>query len=131
MIVVDSNVLAYLYLPGEFTGAAERLLERDPDWHAPILWRSEFRNILAGCMRRGTLDFEQAHAIQCEAESLLDGAEHEPDSRHVLELVRGSDCSAYDCEFIALAETLGTRLSTIDAKLLRAFPRVAQPLAAG
>ena len=82
-------------------------------------------------MRRGTLDFEQACAIQREPESLLDGAEHEPDSRHVLELVRGSDCSAYDCEFIALAETLGTRLSTIDAKLLRAFPRVAQPLAAG
>lgn len=131
MIVVDSNVLAYLYLPGEFTGAAERLLESDPDWHAPILWRSEFRNILAGCMRRGALDFEQVCAIQREAESLLDGAEHEPDSRHVLELVRGSDCSAYDCEFIALAETLGTRLSTMDGKLLRAFPGVALPLAAG
>ncbi len=74
---------------------------------------------------------EQAHAIQCEAESLLDGAEHEPDSRHVLELVRGSDCSAYDCEFIALAETLGTRLSTMDGKLLKAFPKLALPLAAG
>ena len=28
MIVVDSNVLAYLYLPGEFSEAAERLLAR-------------------------------------------------------------------------------------------------------
>lgn len=28
MIVVDSNVLAYLYLPGEFTAAAETLMER-------------------------------------------------------------------------------------------------------
>ena len=50
MIVVDSNVLAYLYLPGEYTPAAEALLERDPDWASPILWRSEFRNILAGCL---------------------------------------------------------------------------------
>lgn len=131
MIVVDSNVLAYLYLPGEFTDAAERLLEDDPDWHAPILWRSEFRNILAGCMRRGTLAFEQAHAIQREAESLLDGAEHELDSRRVLELVRASDCSAYDCEFIALAETLGVRLVTMDGKLLKAFPDIVRPLAAG
>ncbi len=131
MIVVDSNVLAYLYLPGEFTDAAERLLDADPDWHAPVLWRSEFRNILAGYMRRGALGFEQALAIQREAESLLDGAEHEPDSRQVLELVRDSDCSAYDCEFIALGQTLGTRLVTMDGKLLKAFPDTACPLAAG
>lgn len=130
MIVADSNVLASLYLPGEFTIAAERLLERDPDWHAPLLWRSEFRNILAGCLRRGGLAFEQAQALQREAESLLDGAEHEPDSRRVLELVQSSDCSAYDCEFVALAETLGTRLVTMDGKLLKAFPNIAKPLSA-
>lgn len=131
MIVVDSNVLAYLYLPGDHTGAAERLYQQDPDWHAPILWRSEYRNILAGYMRRGTLTLEQACAIQHEAETLLDGAEHEPDSRRVLELVQASDCSAYDCEFIALAEALGTTVVTMDAKLIRAFPGVARSLAAG
>ena len=130
MIVVDSNVLAYLYLPGKFTAAAERLLEDDPDWHAPILWRSEFRNILTGCLHRGVLTFEHVLAIQREVESLLDGAEHELDSRHVLELARTSDCSAYDCEFIALAETLGSRLVTMDRKLLKAFPGVATPLLA-
>ena len=129
MIVVDSNVLAYLYLPGEFTAAAEHLLETDPDWHAPLLWRSEFRNILAGCMRRGSLDVEQAIAIQREAESLLSGAEHEADSKQVLELVRDSDCSAYDCEFVAVAQTLGASLATMDGKLLKAFPRIAIPLA--
>jgi len=36
MIVVDTNILAYLYLPGEFTEAAESLLESDPDWAAPV-----------------------------------------------------------------------------------------------
>ena len=128
MIVVDSNALAYLYLPGEFTVATEALLERDPEWAAPVLWRSEFRNILAGYMRRGALTFEQACGLQREAESLMAGSEYEVDSLGVLELVRDSDCSAYDCEFIALASKLKAKLVTMDKKLLRAFPKHAVAL---
>ncbi len=131
MIVVDSNVLTYLYLPSEFTPAAEALLENDPDWAAPILWRSEFRNILAGFLRRKAITFEQAISLQQEAESLLAGAEYEVESSAVLELVRDSDCSAYDCEFIALAMKLDTKLVTMDKKLLRAFPKRAIALSAG
>lgn len=131
MIVVDSNVLAYLYLPGEYTEAAEALLERRPEWAAPILWRSEFRNILAGYLRRNALSFEQALRIQAEAESLLAGGEFEVESQAVLELVRDSHCSAYDCEFIALAMQLDTRLVTQDKQLLRAFPNRAVTLAEG
>ena len=130
MIVVDSNVLAYLYLPGEYTAAAEALLEQDSDWAAPILWRSEFRNILAGYLRRKAITFEQANSLQREAESLLEGAEFEVESLAVLELVRDSDCSAYDCEFIALAMKLDTILITMDKKLLRAFPKRAIALSA-
>jgi predicted nucleic acid-binding protein len=130
MIVVDSNVLAYLYLPGEYTAAAEALLEQDSDWAAPILWRSEFRNILAGYMRRKAITFEQAYSLQREAESLLEGAEFEVESLAVLELVRDSDCSAYDCEFIALAMSLDTIMVTMDKKLLRAFPKRAIALSA-
>lgn len=131
MIVVGSNVLACLYLPGDHTADAEKLLEQDPDWAAPVLWRSEFRNILAGYVRRKAIAFEQACSLQAEAESLLAGAEFEVDSRVVLELVRDSDCSAYDCEFIALAMKLDTKLVTEDKKLLRAFPSRAAALSAG
>jgi predicted nucleic acid-binding protein len=128
VIVVDSNIVAYLYLPGEHTAKAEALLEQDSEWVAPLLWRSEFRNILAGAMRRQTLSFEAAREVQLEAESLLAGAEYEVDSRLVLELVRDSDCSAYDCEFVALATTLGVKLVTMDGKVLRAFPEHAVAL---
>ena len=131
MIVVDTNVLAYLYLPSEYTAAAETLLEQDPDWAAPILWRSEFRNILAGYLRRKAITFEQANSLQREAESLLEGAEFEVESLAVLELVRDSDGSAYNCEFIALAIKLDTKLITMDKKLLRAFPKRAIALSAG
>ena len=128
MIVVDTNVLAYLYLPGDYTTDAEALLKQDSNWTAPSLWRSEFRNILAGYIRRKTLTFDQALGLQNEAESLLAGSEFEVDSRAVLELVQGSDCSAYDCEFIALAIRLETKLVTMDGTLLRAFPKRAVAL---
>ena len=131
MIVTDSNVPAYLYLPGEYTSAAETLLESDPDWAAPILWRSEFRNVLTGYLRRRLLTFEQALNIQAEAEDLFRGAEFEVDSRRVLQLVRDSDCSAYDCEFVVLAMSLGTKLVTMDQKVLRAFPDVVVELTTG
>jgi predicted nucleic acid-binding protein len=129
VIVVDSNVIAYLLLPSEHTAAAEALLQQDPEWAAPVLWRSEFRNILAGFLRKKLLTFDQACAVQREAEDLLAGAEHEVDSDSVLALVRDSDCSAYDCEFVVLARRLGVRLVTMDKKLLKAFPAHAAVLA--
>jgi predicted nucleic acid-binding protein len=129
VIVVDTNIVAYLYLESEFTARAEALFRKDPDWAAPILWRSEFRNILAGMIRRKALGFSEAMDILGEAESLVAGCEHEVGSRHVLELVRDSDCSAYDCEFVALARQLDVKLVTLDAKLLSAFPKWAEPLA--
>jgi predicted nucleic acid-binding protein len=122
MIVVDTNVVAYLFLRGEFAARAEAWLKSDRDWVAPMLWRSEFRNVLAGCLRRKQLTFESALEIQHEAQALLIGNEHEVDSRHVLELVRDSDCSAYDCEFVSVAMRLGVKLLTADSKVLKAFP---------
>lgn len=123
MIVVDTNVLAYLLLPYEFSARADALYKRDPNWAAPIFWRSEFRNLLAGYLRRKTLTFDEVVKVQTEAESLLTGNEHEVDSRRVLELVRDSNCTAYDCEFVAAAMLLGTKVVTMDAKLLKAFPQ--------
>jgi predicted nucleic acid-binding protein len=128
MIVVDTNVIAYLWLPGESTAAAERLLKKDPDWNAPLLWRSEFRNVLAGCLRRGDLVLETALQIVDEAERQMSGGEFAVPSAQVLARVAQSDCSAYDCEFVVLAEELGLSLVTSDEKLVRSFPRIARRL---
>lgn len=128
MIVVDSNIVAYLYLPGDQTAAAERLLLREPEWAAPLLWRSEMRNVLALHIRQRRLDFERAFEIQREAETLMADNEYDVDSFDVLELARDSGCTAYDCEFIALARRLGTRLFTQDAKLRKAFPKLTAAL---
>jgi predicted nucleic acid-binding protein len=129
MIVVDTNVLAYLWLPGERTAAAESLLKKDPDWNAPVLWRSEFRNVLAGCLRREDVNLETALRIVEGAEGQMRGREFSVPSAQVFARVGESDCSAYDCEFVVLAEELGVALVTSDEKLLKSFPSITRPLA--
>lgn len=128
MIVVDTNILAYLYTNNEFTDRANHLLTLDENWAAPILWRSEFRNLLTGFIRRKQFTAEHALVIQHHAESLLTANEHIVESEAVFRLVRQSQCSAYDCEFVALAQSLGTSLYTMDGKILREFPQTALPL---
>jgi len=43
----------------------------------------------------------------------------------VLELAVRSRCTAYDCEFVALAKQLGVPLVTSDRQVLAAFPETA------
>jgi predicted nucleic acid-binding protein len=85
---------------------------------------------LAGYIRCADITFEKAYQIIREAEFLLSGKEFEIDSLHVLELVRDSNCSAYDCEFIALAIKNNCMLITMDKQILKTFPKVAIPLIA-
>ncbi|MGB5734274.1 MAG: type II toxin-antitoxin system VapC family toxin [Thiohalocapsa sp.] len=131
MIVVDTNVLAYMLLPAPMTAAAETLYQSDPAWAAPVLWRSEFRNVLALYLRKGLLQLDRAFAVQEQAERLMAGREFQVQSDAVLQLAETSGCSAYDCEFVAVAQDLGTRLFTADKGLRAAFPDIARALPAG
>ena len=40
MIVVDTNIIAYLYLESGRSSQVEQALKKDTDWAAPLLWRS-------------------------------------------------------------------------------------------
>lgn len=128
MIVVDVNVVAYLYLPGPFSAAAENLLSSNSEWASPRLWRSEFRNILATYMRKNLLSLEQANTIFTSANDLLSNNEYEVSTLQVLQLAHDSGCSAYDCEYVALAHHLKLPVFTADKALLKAFPEVAVAL---
>jgi hypothetical protein len=55
-------------------------------------------------------------------EILMQGNAYEVCSGHVLSLVAGTWCSAYDGEFVALAQALGLSLVISDARLLAEFP---------
>lgn len=122
MIVADVNLIAYLILGGTERPVAERILVRDAEWAVPLLWRSEFRSVLAAYMRQQDLALEDAWRAHSLAERLVAGREVGVPAERVLALVADSTCSANDCEYVALAEELDVSLVTADRQLLRAFP---------
>lgn len=128
MIIVDTNIIGYLYLTGEWTAQAEDALKRDADWAAPLLWRSEMRSVLVSYIRKGILRLEDVAQIMDEALRLMRGGEYQVISSEVLRLAAGSKCSAYDCEFVALAQDLSVPLVTVDRQVQAEFPKVAVSL---
>ncbi len=121
MIVVDTNVIAYLLLPSEHTPAARAAYERDPIWAAPLLWRSEFRNVLASSIHQGHMTLDDAVDLMDVGNELMEGREYAVDSTDVLNLASLSSCSAYDCEFVALARELRVPLLTEDRRIRASF----------
>ena len=125
MIVVDTNTLAYLYLPTAQTDDVVALLHKDPAWAAPLLWRSEFRNVLIAYVRRGVIDGDTALAIQLQAEQQMAESEYSVSSVDVLTLAAETECSAYDCELVSLAKSLGAKLITSDRPVIKPSPETA------
>lgn len=122
MIVVDTNVIGYLFLTSAKSSLAEQALLKDSNWAAPLLWRSEMRNVLTFYIRKGLLSLEDAQQIMNQAIVLMRSQEYGVTSNQVLELVHISTCSAYDCEFVALARDLKVPLVTVDRQILKEFP---------
>ena len=125
MIVVDANVVVYLALDTPQTQTARQIRDADSDWHVPSFWRSEFLDAMSAYMRSGELTLQGALDAMEFAERKLADKEHKVDSVRVMELVANSACSAYDCEYVALALQLGVPLVTADRRILREFPDVA------
>lgn len=128
MIVVDTNIICYRWMDSPHADAADLAWRLDSDWIAPVLWRSEFRNALAGAMRQRSLTVESALEIANLAEAMMAGNELIVSTEIVMRLIAGSNCSAYDCEFVALAEEQNVPLVTVDRAVLRAFPKIAVAL---
>ncbi len=125
MIVVDTNLIGYLYLTSIHAVQVEQVFRKDPLWTAPILWRSEFRNVLVNYLRKKILRIDEAQQIMEAAMRLMYEHEYEVTSLQVLNLVVASTCSVYDCEFVALAKDLDSPLVTVDRQILLQFPDVA------
>ena len=126
MIVIDTNVVAYHLLQTDpFAEEIQRLARREPDWVAPPLLRSELRNVLALQHRERDLPIREAKKLAGQAEALFENALLEVESGTIFDLAVQSDLSAYDCEYIALAQRMDVPLITYDENILDDFPGIA------
>jgi predicted nucleic acid-binding protein len=121
VVLIDTNVLAYLLLEGDRTALAQELYERDSDWRSEAFLMVEFSNVLATSIRSRAITREQGVKLLAGAEALvpvLTSVQHE----RVLEAAIQFGTSAYDARFIALAMQMKMKLVTEDARLRSAVP---------
>jgi len=130
VIVVDTHVITYFHIWGEFSAQAAKAFAKDPYWIAPFLWRSEFRSVLNFYLRKRILELSDVVELAREAEQRMYQREYEVPTEQVLTLANTSGCTTYDCEFVALAQNFDIQLLTVEKKVLRAFPRIAVSLEA-
>lgn len=128
MIVVDTNIIAYFVIGSDHTLEAEAVFTADPDWSAPLLWKSEMRNLLTIYLRRKEMTLDDACTTMDKAKRTVQGREFEVRSDRVLKLSEASGCTAYDCEFVSVAQSLDIPLVTADRKVLAAFPDITRSM---
>jgi len=128
MVVVDTNVLAYLLIEGDRTADAQALYAHDPDWRSEGFILIEFSNLLATYRRSGALIVPAVAGLLTDAERILTGTLNLPHAS-ALDLAAEFGVSAYDARFLGAARSLRSRLVTEDARLRRAAPAITQSLA--
>ncbi len=121
MIVADTNLIVYLFITGDQTALAQKVLDKDPYWIVPPLWQSEFRNVIAAYLRCG-MALSEGKRIMQNAKLTLENRQVVPSDDEIFSLIESSNCTAYDCEFVALARQLNVHLVTADKQLLKEFP---------
>lgn len=130
MIVVDVNVVAYFLIEGDKTMSARALLRRDADWRLPNLWRHEYLNVLATFVRKGGATITEAQSLWRRGVELFGAREQSVDMESALVLATENRISAYDAQYIALAQKLQTICVTEDQRLLKTFPALTRTMQA-
>ncbi len=125
MVIVDTGPLAFLLLPGDMTDLAQRAYLKDAAWASAPLWRSEFRNLVVRYIREGWVSQTSAEQILAAAEAKMHPRQYNIDSKAVVELAIQTGLSAYQCEYLALAQDLNIPLITTNDDLVAAAPTLA------
>ncbi len=128
MIVVDTNVIAYLMIKGEFTNDANKVFKKNSDWIAPSLWKHEFLNVLTTLVNTKRAKLNNVISYFKITNKLFPKLGKEPNYEHVITISANYKISAYDAQFVSLAMNLDIPLITQDNQLLEKFPDISQTM---
>lgn len=124
MIVADTNLVAYLVIPGDSTRQAERVRAKDRVWVVPPFLPHELLNVMATYVRKDVLDRDEALRAYRRGLSLVTVSDLKLDPVAVLNLASAAGGATYDAEFVWLAQQLRVPVVTADQEMLKAFPAV-------
>ena len=132
LIVVDTMTIAYALLcVDEFRDEAVAVLEAPDALVVPDSVRTELANVVWQWYAHRGLSVETGHAVLDDADALISQVVPANHLWHrALELSNNVGDPVYDTLFVAAAERYGTRLVTMDRRLLSTFPALAAPPAA-
>ena len=129
MVLVDTNVIAPLYVRSARTEAVEELFARDAVWRTEPLALIELSNMLITYERSRYITAATARDCLNRAAAFLQPHFFRVSHQAALEAALDYRVTAYDARFLALADQLGSRLVTEDARLRAAAPALTQSLA--
>ena len=129
MVLVDTNVIAPLYVRSARTEAVEELFARDAVWRTEPLALIELSNVLVTYERSRYITAATARDCLNRAAAFLQPHLFRVSHQAALEAALDYRVTACDARFLALADQLGIRLITEDARLRAAAPALTQSLA--
>jgi predicted nucleic acid-binding protein len=128
VLLVDTNIIAPLFIRSARSGAVQELCELDPIWCTEPFALIELSNVLATYERARYLTAALARDCLERAEAFLQPHFFAVAHEAALDLARRYRTTACDARFLALAEHLGRPLVTEDARLRAAAPALTQSL---
>jgi predicted nucleic acid-binding protein len=129
MLLVDTNIIAPLYVRSARTPAVAELFAHDPVWRTEPLALIELSNVLITYERARYITAARARDCLNRAATFLQPQLFRVSHQAALDAALRYGTTAYDARFLALAEQLRMRLVTEDAKLRAAAPALTQSLA--
>jgi len=122
MIVVDANLIVYRYVSGPLSSLARAALDRDADWRTASMWRCEFAGAVVNMIRAKILDQNDALEAMSNAANEMSARTSDVPQENVVRIALRDGISAYDAQYIALAELLNLKCVTADGPLARKAP---------
>lgn len=126
MIIVDTNAVFHFFASKKQEGQdMKNVYELDKHWIVPYLFWYELLNVFCSQIKYASMTLERAQELYEMVRVFFYDRVYSSNPQKVLNIAVESECSVYDCEFVAIAIDFGIPLITYDKKILKTFSNIA------